>query len=141
MALVFRASLEDVNKYSTSSAQRLLTCDHRLQLVFNEVLQIVDHSILCGHRGQVEQDKDFALGLSKLKWPNGKHNSTPSKAVDAKPVGIADKDEAAYLAFARIVLEVAARHGIKMRWGGDWNQNWRTDDEKFRDLQHFELVE
>jgi hypothetical protein len=24
-------------------------------------------------------------------------------------------------------------------WGGDWNKNWKTDDEKFIDMPHFEV--
>ena len=41
--------------------------------------------IVCGHRNKEDQNKAFAEGKSKLKWPKGKHNKLPSQAVDAAP--------------------------------------------------------
>lgn len=29
---------------------------------------------------------------------------------------------------------------VPIRWGGDWNRNGRSDDEKFYDGPHFELL-
>ena len=31
--------------------------------------------------------------------------------------------------------------GINLRWGGDWNQNWEVNDNKFDDFPHFEIKE
>ncbi len=122
--------------YSTHSAQRLLTCDFRLQRLFGELIKQVDHSILCGWRGKEEQDLAFATGHSKLEWPDSNHNVNPSKAVDAGPwplpVDPAEQVQA-FEEFAVVVKELAARLGIKVRWGGDWAH--------FRDRSHWELVE
>ena len=38
-----------------------------------------------------------------------------------------------------IVLPLAKDMNIPIRWGGDWNMNGRTEDEKFVDMPHYEL--
>jgi peptidoglycan L-alanyl-D-glutamate endopeptidase CwlK len=38
------------------------------------------------------------------------------------------------------MLQTAKLKGILLRWGGDWNMDGRTTDNKFDDLGHFELV-
>ena len=130
--------------FSNLSEQRLSTCDPRLQAIFREVIKEYDCSILCGHRGQDEQDEAFSTGRSTKKWPDSKHNSQPSIAVDAAPyfigIKIDWKDTAAFARFAGYVERVAHEQGVKIRWGGDWNQNRRTADETFIDMPHFELV-
>ncbi len=118
--------------FSTASAQRLLTCDHRLQALFTEVVKIVDCSVLCGHRPQVEQDLAYAAGRSQLKWPYSRHNSLPSQAVDVVPYPVDWEDIQRFEVLAVMTKEVAARLGIKVRWGGDWVN--------FRDYPHWELV-
>lgn len=126
---------------STVSWARLQTCDQRLIDLFVKVADKRDCLIIEGHRDKDKQDADFAAGHSKLQWPHGQHNAMPSKAVDAAPLPLDWNNIAAFVDFARVVLEVAAELGIKIRWGGDWNMNGRTDDEKFKDLVHFEVVE
>ena len=59
-------------------------CDE-LKAVVDFAIQIYDISLIEGHRDQATQDRYFAQGVSKLKWPNGKHNTYPSDAVDIWP--------------------------------------------------------
>lgn len=126
--------------FSKVSKDRLDTCHPDLQRLFNEVVKHYDCTIICGHRGQVDQDKAFSEGKSKLKYPKGKHNSTPSRAVDVSPYPIDWNDSSRFILFAGFVKGIAASMGIKIRWGGDWNANNFMSDEKFSDRPHFELV-
>ena len=41
--------------------------------------------------------------------------------------------------FAGFVLGVANQMGINLRWGGDWDQDFEVQDNKFDDFPHFEL--
>jgi peptidoglycan L-alanyl-D-glutamate endopeptidase CwlK len=128
--------------FSTTSLTRLSTCEEQLQTLFKAVVVEHDCSIIEGHRGEMAQNAAVAAGKSKTPWPTSKHNSWPSKAADAAPYPLpAWNDRAAFEEFGFQVLAVAKRLGIKIRWGGDWNQNGKTDDEKFLDLVHFELAE
>ena len=127
-------------KFGKKSKLRLLSCDYRLQDVFNEVINYVDCSVLEGRRDEERQNKLFDEGKSKLKYPKGKHNLLPSKAVDVAPYPIDWNDRERFTYFAGFVLGIARSMGIKLRWGGDWNMNFEVDDNKFDDFPHFELL-
>ncbi len=127
--------------FGKSSQDKLATCDPRLQKVFNEVIKYFDCTVIEGHRGEEAQNKAFAEGKSKLKYPQGKHNKTPSLAADVLPYPIDWNDTNRMRYFAGFVVGIAATMGIKLRWGGDWNQNTELKDNSFNDLPHFELVD
>lgn len=134
-------------KYSIKSIDRLSKVDHRLINLFSRVIKYYDHVILTGHRTEAEQNAKFAKGLTKVKWPNSKHNLVPSRAIDAAPYPIPDKwgeenvkELVKFYEFAAIVRYEAAREGLKIRWGGDWDMDKDYKDNTFDDLVHFELV-
>ena len=126
-------------RFGSRSRQRLDTCDERLQKVFERVVEEIDCTILEGERGEERQNFLYDSGQSKLRYPNGKHNSSPSLAVDVAPWPIDWEDKERFVLFAGFVLGVAKEMGIKLRWGGDWDQDWTTKDTKFFDGPHFEL--
>jgi peptidoglycan L-alanyl-D-glutamate endopeptidase CwlK len=128
-------------KYSTRSKQRLSTCDERLQKVFNEVIKHVDCSILEGHRSKERQNKLYDEKRTKVKYPNGRHNSSPSKAVDVTPYPVDWEDRERQTLFAGFVLGIARGMGYKLRWGGDWDQDFQVMDNRFDDFPHFEIKE
>ena len=126
-------------KFGKRSKNALSSCDERLIKVFDEVIKTVDCSVLEGHRGQSKQDKYYEEGKSKVKYPSGRHNKLPSMAVDVAPYPIDWDDRERFHLFAGFVLGIAKSMGINLRWGGDWNQNFEVDDNKFDDFPHFEL--
>ena len=126
-------------KFGKSSKKRLATCDDRLQKVFNEVIKYVDCSVLEGHRNKERQNKLFKEGKTKVKYPVGRHNSNPSNAVDVTPYPVDWNDRERQTLFAGFVLGVARGMDIKLRWGGDWNMNFKVKDNRFDDFPHFEL--
>lgn len=133
-------------KFSTRSIQRLETCHRDLQVIFNEVVQHFDCTVVCGHRGEAEQNEAYNAGNSKLRFPQSKHNKTPSMAVDVVPYPIDWNDTDRMRYFAGVVKGIAAlmyRQGTithQLRWGGDWDRDTEVKDNKFQDLPHFELI-
>ena len=127
-------------KFSESSEKRLATCHPKLRELFQEVVKGYDCTVLCGFRGQDEQDSAFEKGTSKVKWPESKHNNFPSLAVDVAPYPIDWKDTNRFYHFAGYVRAVAERLGIKVRQGVDWNGNLDFKDESFFDGPHVEIV-
>ena len=127
-------------RFGKKSRERLATCDERLQRVFNEVINYVDCSILEGHRGEERQEKLFDEGNTKVHYPNGRHNASPSRAVDVVPYPVDWDDRERFHLFAGFVLGIAYSMDIALRWGGDWNQNFEVDDNQFDDFPHFELI-
>lgn len=116
--------------FSKSSAEKLATCDERLQRLFNEVIKYTDCSIVCGHRDKAAQEAAFDGGFSLAHWPKSQHNSLPSLAVDVCPYPIDWGDEAKFRAFGVLVKECAAKLGIEIESGMDW---------KFKDLPHWQV--
>ena len=127
-------------KYSDFSIANLETCDERLQLVFNDVIKLVDCRVLEGHRGQERQDFLFDTGASKLRWPDGKHNHIPSLAADVAPWPIDWNNLLRFAMFAGLVIGIGKGMGIPIRAGIDWNGNFDPSDEGFLDAAHFEII-
>ena len=128
-------------KFGRKSRERLATCDKKLQKVFNEVIKYVDCSVLEGHRSEERQNKLFEEGKTKVKYPVGRHNSNPSNAVDVTPYPVDWNDRERQTLFAGFVMGVARGMDIRLRWGGDWNMNFKVKDNRFDDFPHFEIRE
>ena len=126
-------------RFCRRSRKNLETCHEDLQELFNEVIKYFDCTVIQGHRGEEEQNKYFNEGKSKVKYPNGRHNANPSNAVDVVPYPIDWDDTDRMYYFSGFVKGIAAKMGITIRWGGDWNDNTEVKDTNFKDLPHFEL--
>lgn len=133
--------------FSKESFSALSTAHIDLQTVMYEVIKHIDCTVLQGHRGQAEQEAAFANGKTTLHFPDSKHNKLPALAVDVVPFPVDWSNPSRFYWFAGFVLgisEVLFQQGKithKIRWGGDWNQNYDITDEKgLRDLPHFEIV-
>tara|TARA_R100001530_G_scaffold49678_1_gene37103 strand:+ start:1275 stop:1667 length:393 start_codon:yes stop_codon:yes gene_type:complete len=126
-------------RYSKRSKERLATCDEKLQGVFNEVIKHVDCSILEGHRSKERQNKLYDEGRTKVRYPDGRHNFNPSRAVDVTPYPVDWEDRERQTLFAGFVLGTARSMGINLRWGGDWDQDFQVMDNRFDDFPHFEI--
>jgi peptidoglycan L-alanyl-D-glutamate endopeptidase CwlK len=134
--------------FSPKSQQRLQTCNMDLQTLFNEVVKYFDCTILIGHRGEDEQNQAFKDKKSKKTWPNSKHNSMPSNAVDVVPYPIpAWTKTQDFVYFGGFVmgidemLRVQGKMKKRIRYGGDFNMNDIISDSTMFDLVHFETIE
>lgn len=127
-------------QFGEISQKRLAECAKPLQDIANEVIKTFDFTILCGHRGELEQTKMLKEGKSTLSYPNSKHNQMPSIAIDVAPYPIDWNDKERFFLLAGLFFATANAKGIVLRWGGDWNCNWNFEDQTFDDLPHFELV-
>ncbi len=127
--------------FSHVSTERLLSCHPDLVRLFQRVVEDFDCSIIDGHRGEERQDLYYDSGASQLRWPDSKHNTFPSLAVDAAPYPVNWDDVDRFHLFAGFVLGIASEMGVVVVWGGDWNNDTEVRDERFRDLAHFELAD
>ena len=118
--------------FGTNSKRRLATCDPLLKEVLNEAINHFDFSVIWGHRGRYHQNRVYREGYSKVQWPNSRHNSMPSRAVDIIPYpgGFSNDDEVFYK-MATYIFRAANKTGTHISWGGHWKS--------FSDLAHFEL--
>ncbi len=130
-------------RFGKKSRERLKGVDSKLVNVLNEVVKNFDITVIEGLRSQERQNELVKQGKSKTKF--GKH--VQGRAVDIAPYPIDwnARDDFHYL--GGWVLAVAAKMGVKVRWGGDWNASSlfkgqrTTKDNSFDDLVHFELLD
>ena len=125
--------------FGTRSKSNLDSAHKDLQTLFNEVIKHYDCSVICGYRNETDQNKAYHDGRSSLKFPQSKHNSLPSRAVDVVPYPIDWKDTKRFYHFGGYVLGISTLLNITIRWGGDWDSDYIFSDQTFNDLVHFEL--
>lgn len=136
-----------MKRFSESSKAKLATCHRDLQTLFNHVILEYDCTVVCGHRSQADQDKAFNEGKSKLRFPNSKHNYTPSLAVDVAPyekhgVDWGKLQSAHFAGYVKGIADQLFRIGSithHIRFGIDWDSDDDVDDTKFWDACHFEI--
>lgn len=117
--------------FSKRSEKALSECDNKIKAVMYALIEHVDFSVTCGHRGKEEQNKAYRNGFSKLKWPESKHNSLPSKAVDIYPYPYRqDYSIEEWTAFCNYVVGFARGMGVNL-WNLGLNHGW--------DYPHFEV--
>jgi len=134
-----------------------MTCDQDLIDLCVAVIPHTDFTVLCGFRGEEEQNEAFETGRSRLKWPFSKHNhhvlrpdrndySPLSLAVDIAPwhpdpPHIRWDNEREFVYLAGMMMQAAFERDIKLRWGGNWDMDADLYDKNVPfDLVHFELL-
>ncbi len=118
--------------FGERSKRVLATCHPDIKEVLNEAIKHFDFSVIWGHRSEEDQNRVYNEGNSQLQWPNSRHNSNPSEAVDVVPYpGGFRNDDATFYLLATHILRAANVRGVDLRWGGHWRN--------FKDLAHFEL--
>jgi hypothetical protein len=137
--------------FGPASLQRLRTCDSRLIVLAQDAIVIQEHVIITGHRNEADQEKAFVEKKTKLHWPHGNHNAIPSRAIDIAPVyyeagmKIDWGDVIAFGRIAGIYQACAHRRGIRLRFGLDWDGDFRSvgrdPGESFLDAPHVELLD
>lgn len=137
--------------FGSKSTARLETCHPDIQRVMYRAIQLVDFSVVYGHRGMADQNKAFADGFSTKKWPDSEHNVIPSNAIDCLPYpsGWPQKDDPIDVRIAKwghfyfmagVIMQCAKDEGIELIWGNDWDGDGDFMDTTFRDAAHFELI-
>ena len=145
-------------RFSLKSKEKLATCDSRIIMVCSQVIQVMDFTVIFGHRSVEEQQRLYAKGrkkegnewtvvdpskiVTKIDGVNKKsmHNYNPSAAIDIAPWPVDWGDEKRFYLLAGHMLMAAYKLNITLRWGGDWDRDYDLSDQKFNDLGHFEVV-
>ena len=134
-------------KFGSSSKAKLGQCHPKLQQIMLAAIanSNVDFGITEGYRDRETQDRFFLEGKSKVRFPNGKHNSFPSEAVDvvAYVNGKATYEMNYYIYLYGLLTGIAHAlfPDVTIRSGLDWDQDGEImPDQTFNDGCHFELA-
>ncbi|MFZ7164586.1 M15 family metallopeptidase [Avibacterium avium] len=125
-------------KFSQRSEESLKGVHKDLVKVVRRALQLstVDFTVIEGIRSKAKQKRLFAQGASKTM--HSRHLT--GHAVDIVPYPLDWQDKARFQKISQAMFQAAKELNIPIRWGGDWNQNGKTEDERFYDGPHFELL-
>jgi peptidoglycan LD-endopeptidase CwlK len=123
-------------KFGKRSKERLNGVDHRLIAVLNELIKIMDVTIIEGVRSAERQKKLLSQGSTKVKY--SKHMD--GKAVDLAPYPVDFEDRDGFHYMGGMIRGIAQQMGFKVRFGGDWDSDGSTRDNRFDDLVHVEIL-
>ena len=133
--------------FGLESKRELATVHPSLIQIADMAITIMDFKVIQGGRSLEESIINVARGVSRLKDPSkSKHIVQPdgyAHAFDLAPYGLKGvdwQDTEMFCVLAGVILACAHILGVKIRWGGDWDSDGSTRDEKFRDYGHFELI-
>lgn len=129
-------------KFSQRSLTNLQNVHENMKKIAYKVLSynIIDYVVICGYRGEKEQNEAYRTGMSGLKFPNSKHNKKPCLAIDVMPYPIPKNekewDKEPYKSkvkqLADLFTKASKELEIPIRRGIDWKIPY--------DPPHIELV-
>ena len=122
-------------RFGKKSKERLKGVDSNLVKVLNELIKIMDVTIIEGVRSKERQEQLLAQGKTKTKY--SKHIT--GKAVDLAPYPINWEDREMFHYMGGMLRSIGQSMGLKIRWGGDWDSDGDINDNKFDDLVHVEI--
>jgi peptidoglycan L-alanyl-D-glutamate endopeptidase CwlK len=125
---------------SSRSIDNLAQAHIFLRTVMVEAIKDFDFIIICGHRGEAEQERAFGLHTTKAHFGQSPHNYTPSLAVDCCPNPVNWNDTKAFLAMGKHIIDVSKKLSIAITWGADWDGDGNLLNNHFTDMPHFELT-
>lgn len=122
-------------KFGKRSRKRLKGVDSRLVNVLNELIKIMDVTVIEGLRSAERQEELLAQGATKVKY--SKHME--GKAVDICPYPIDWDDRDRFHYMGGMIRGIAKQLNVNVRWGGDWDSDGEVKDNNFDDLVHIEI--
>ena len=122
-------------RFGKRSKERLKGVDTKLVNVLNELIKIMDVTIIEGLRSEERQEKLLKEGKTKTKF--SKH--IQGKAVDLAPYPIDWNDRDRFHYMGGMIRGIAKQLNVNVRWGGDWDGDGETKDNSFDDLVHIEI--
>lgn len=140
-------------QYGSKSMSKLDTCHPKLKEVALLGLEMspYDITIIHGWRGEEVQNALQESGASTKRFPDSKHNtmrppplnSPESEAFDFGPWVNGDipwNDTHVFACIAGCFFAAAQQLGVTLRWGGDWDSDGSTKDQKLMDWGHLEII-
>jgi len=122
-------------RFGKRSKERLKGVDAKLVNVANELIKLMDVTVIEGLRSQERQNELVAQGKSKTKF--GKH--VAGKALDLAPYPIDWDDRERFHYMGGLIRGIGHSLGVDIRWGGDWDSDGEIADNNFDDLVHVEI--
>ena len=130
--------------FGEKSKRELATCCAEINVVANEAIKIFDFAVTEGRRSKAQQNRMYDIGKSHLRWPHSAHNveveDDLSDAFDFVPHPVDWNDREQFTLYAGVFVGIAHAKGIRLLWGGDWDNDFDVKDNSFDDLVHLQVI-
>jgi len=126
---------KEMPRFGKRSKERLKGVNAKLVNVLNQLIKIMDVTIIEGLRTESRQNELVAQGKSKTKY--SKH--LEGRAVDLAPYPIDWEDRERFHYMGGMIRGIGQQMGVDIRWGGDWDSDGEIKDNGFDDLVHVEI--
>ena len=123
-------------RFGKRSKQRMVGIDPRLREVLDELIKIMDVTLIECIRSPERQEELVKKGATKTRY--SKH--IEGKAVDLAPYPIDWDDRERFHYMGGMVRGIGLKLGYPIRWGGDWDSDGEIADNSFDDLVHIEVL-
>lgn len=123
---------------------RLIGVDPRLVAIVEAVSARRPVTVIEGLRTPTRQAELYAIGRTKPGKPvtwTMKSKHIDGLAVDIGPHPLDWNDVRGFGLLAQDMIAEAARQNVRIRWGGDWDQDGRSMERGESDLVHWEIAE
>lgn len=120
------------------SLERLTGVDPRLQALVKQVASVLPIQVTEGLRSADKQAELVRAGRSKTQA--SKHLTGHAVDLVWTQGKIISWEARNYFLVAGAMFAYAHLHGIPLRWGGDWDQDFNFSDQTFNDYVHFEVL-
>jgi peptidoglycan L-alanyl-D-glutamate endopeptidase CwlK len=137
-------------RLSDRSKRNLIGVHPDMVAVVTRAIEIspADFMVIEGVRTPERQKELYAQGRTKpgkrVTWTLNSNHFKQSdgfgRAVDLLPEPYDWKDPGQFDKVARAMREAGKQLGVKIRWGGDWDQDGRAREKGETDSPHFELA-
>tara|TARA_Y100000034_G_C6665259_1_gene291801 strand:+ start:199 stop:579 length:381 start_codon:yes stop_codon:yes gene_type:complete len=124
-------------RFGKRSKERLKGVNVKLVNVLNELIKIMDVTIIEGVRSAERQEELLEKGATKVKYSRHMEGN----AVDLAPYPIDWNNRDGFYYMGGMIRGIAQQMGLKVRFGGDWDSDGDTKDNSFDDLVHVEIRE
>ena len=122
-------------RFGKRSKERLKGVNVKLVNVLNELIKIMDVTIIEGVRSAERQKELLEKGATKVKYSRHMEGN----AVDLAPYPIDWNNRDGFYYMGGMIRGIAQQMGLKVRFGGDWDSDGDTKDNSFDDLVHVEI--
>ncbi len=125
-------------KFSKRSLNNLKGVHPDLVKVTKRALELteIDFVVICGLRTKAQQQHLFAIGATRTT--NSRHLT--GHAVDFAPYPIDWRALDKFKKISDAFMQASEELNIPIRWGGDWDMDGDSKDERFYDSGHIELL-
>ena len=127
-------------KFSNRSLNRMNEVHPNLRKVAERAIELttIDFGITEGKRA-VERQFELVADR-KSKTYNSRHMHGMAIDIVAYVNGKVTWEHKYYHTISKAFFQAAEELNIRIRWGGDWDMDGKSTDERFLDLVHFELL-